>query len=148
MVYIMENPINPWMIWGEFSHYFWDFHPYIDCWHGNPLTHPNNICDNFSASDNCTTVRIGPFPKPKPPKLHTEGPYISVSWQPEIRLNKTSWGKGSWNPSILQGFNYTSKRWLFGILSIFPFLNDMFGIGWGLPYFSKLMRWQSNKMKF
>ena len=26
MVKLMENPINPWMIWGDFTHYFWK-HP-------------------------------------------------------------------------------------------------------------------------
>ena len=30
MVKIMENPIKMDDL-GEFSHYFWDFHPYIDC---------------------------------------------------------------------------------------------------------------------
>ena len=30
MVKIMENPINPWMIWGDFTHYFRK-HPYSFC---------------------------------------------------------------------------------------------------------------------
>ena len=28
MVKIVENPINPWMIWGDFTHYFRK-HPYF-----------------------------------------------------------------------------------------------------------------------
>ena len=45
MVNIMENPMNKWMIWGVFTHYFWK-HPCFFCFH-------NIQVENRFPTSNC-----------------------------------------------------------------------------------------------
>ena len=103
--FVMENPINPWMIWGEFSHYFWITSIYrLLTWQS-----PNSPTTSVTLFQRPTTSTSGSAPFRS--RSYTQGvlTYLLMATRNPAKL--TSWGVGSWNPSIYKVLA-PSKRWL------------------------------------